>query len=52
MRLPDYDLMQYYLIKFRKENFHDKIGFFTLYCYLLKVNYMNLKVFFKIKKLN
>jgi len=39
MRLPNYDYGQYYLIKFRKENFREKIRFCSLFCYLVKVNF-------------
>lgn len=34
---PNYDVSQYYVIKFTKENFKKGIKFFRLYFFLLKV---------------
>ena len=34
---PNYDIMQYYTIKFKKDNFDKGIKFFKLYLYFLKV---------------
>ena len=39
---PNYDITQYYSIKFTKANFNKGIKFFTLFIYLIKVK-INLK---------
>lgn len=46
MSLPDYDIMQYYLIKFRKENLvKDKHIFWRLFIFLLKNIHPILSIF-------
>jgi hypothetical protein len=34
----NYDITQYYVVKFRKANFHKGIKFFRLYIFFIKVN--------------
>ena len=36
-KIKDFDFMQFYLIKFRKEGFEKQIYFWKLFLYLLKV---------------
>lgn len=45
MNYPNYDFVQHYLIKFRKEKFENEIQFWGLFKYLLKVkNIHNKKI--------
>jgi len=43
MNCSEYDMMQHYIIKFRKEGFEEKITFFKLFCYIVKVMYFLVK---------
>jgi len=41
MLLPNYDLIQHYIYKFKKEKIKTELGFCRLYWYLLKVILIN-----------